>query len=68
MTLALITNIVFAAVVIVTIPGMLAFAIRSSRRDAGPVPVAERRQRPRPAVEPQHAAARGPARTRSLAS
>ncbi|MGZ4172640.1 MAG: hypothetical protein ACXVR1_16085 [Solirubrobacteraceae bacterium] len=33
MTLALITNIVFAALVLLVIPGMLAWAIRTSRND-----------------------------------
>jgi hypothetical protein len=37
MTLSVIVNIVFAALVLVAIPGMLAWAIRISRND-GPAP------------------------------
>jgi hypothetical protein len=48
MTLALITNIVFAALVLTVIPGMLAWAIRTSRND-GTQPVrAARRPMPHP--------------------
>jgi hypothetical protein len=48
MTLALITNIVFAALVLTVIPGMLAWAIRTSRND-GVQPVrTARRPMPHP--------------------
>jgi hypothetical protein len=47
MTLALITNIVFAALVLTVIPGMLAWAIRTSRND-GAHPVRSRRPMPHP--------------------
>jgi hypothetical protein len=48
MTLALITNIVFAALVLTVISGMLAWAIRSSRSD-GVQPVrSTRRPMPHP--------------------
>jgi hypothetical protein len=48
MTLALITNIVFAALVLTVIPGMLVWAIRTSRND-GVQPVrAARRPVPHP--------------------
>ena len=36
MTLSLIMNVVFAALVLLVIPGMLAWAIRTSRNDAPP--------------------------------
>ena len=36
MTLALIMNAVFAALVLLVIPGMLAWAIRTSRNDSPP--------------------------------
>jgi hypothetical protein len=48
MTVSLITNIVFAALVLVAIPGMLAWAIRTSRNDGPPRHHAVRRPMPRP--------------------
>jgi hypothetical protein len=49
MAIALITNIVFAALVLIVIPGMLAWAIRTSRDDGGVAPVrAPRRPMPHP--------------------
>ncbi|HEY2316912.1 MAG TPA: hypothetical protein VGH67_01320 [Solirubrobacteraceae bacterium] len=49
MTLALITNIVFAAFVLTVIPGMLAWAIRASRDDGAEYArAARRRPMPRP--------------------
>jgi hypothetical protein len=36
MTLSLITNVVFAALVLLVIPGMLAWAIRTSHNDRPP--------------------------------
>jgi hypothetical protein len=48
MTLALITNIVFAALVLAVIPGMLAWAIRSSRNDGAQPVRGVRRPMPHP--------------------
>ncbi len=48
MTLPLITNIMFAALVLVAIPGLLASAIRTSHNDAPPPPRLVRRPMPRP--------------------
>jgi hypothetical protein len=48
MTLPLIINIVFAALVLVAIPGLLAWAIHTSRNDGWPHPRAVRRPMPRP--------------------
>ncbi|HEY1711856.1 MAG TPA: hypothetical protein VGG07_03085 [Solirubrobacteraceae bacterium] len=48
MTLSLITNVVFAALVILAIPGMLAWAIVTSRNDGPPPSRAVRRPMPRP--------------------
>jgi hypothetical protein len=48
MTLSLITNVVFAALVLLVIPGMLAWAIRTSRNDAPPRTRALRRAIPHP--------------------
>lgn len=72
MTLVMILNIVFAIFVLVTIPGMLALAIRRSRREPDPARVALRRARPRPVtprpVTDPGRGRRSPARTRTLAS
>jgi hypothetical protein len=48
MTLALITNIVFAALVLTVIPGMLVWAIRTSRNDGTQPARAARRPMPHP--------------------
>jgi hypothetical protein len=48
MTLALITNIVFAALVLAVIPGMLAWAIRTSRNDGAQPVRSGRRPMPHP--------------------
>jgi hypothetical protein len=48
MTLSLITNVVFAALVLLAIPGMLAWAIRTSRNDSPPPRRALRRPMPHP--------------------
>jgi hypothetical protein len=48
MTIALITNIVFAALVLTVIPGMLAWAIRTSRNDGAQPARAARRPMPHP--------------------
>jgi hypothetical protein len=48
MTLPLITNIMFAALVLVAIPGLLAWAIRTSRNEGWSSPRAIRRPMPRP--------------------
>jgi hypothetical protein len=48
MTLPLIANIVFAALVLITIPGMLAWSIYASRRDGTPPTRAVRRPMPHP--------------------
>jgi hypothetical protein len=48
MTLSLIINAVFAALVLIAIPGLLAWAIRTSRNDNPPVRRAVRRPMPRP--------------------
>ncbi len=48
MTLSLITNVVLAALVILAIPGMLAWAIVTSRNDGPPPSRAVRRPMPRP--------------------
>ena len=54
MTIALITNIVFAALVLIVIPGMLAWAIRTSRND-GVQPVrTARRPMPHPHFPSPH--------------
>jgi hypothetical protein len=54
MTLSLIMNAVFAALVLLVIPGMLAFAIRTSRNDAPPRTRALRR----PIAHPRYAGPR----------
>lgn len=48
MTLALITNVVFAALVLTVIPGMLLWAIRTSRNDGAQPVRASRRPMPHP--------------------
>lgn len=48
MTFPLILNIVFAAFVLTVIPGMLAWAIRASRKDDTPRTRAARRPMPHP--------------------
>ena len=48
MTLSLITNVVFAALVLIAIPGMLAWAIRTSRNDEPAPSRAVRRPMPHP--------------------
>jgi hypothetical protein len=48
MTLSLITNVVFAALVLIAIPGLLAWAIRTSRNDNPPHRRAVRRPMPHP--------------------
>jgi uncharacterized iron-regulated membrane protein len=48
MTLPLIANIVLAALVLIAIPGMLAWAIRTSRNDGTQATRAPRRPMPRP--------------------
>lgn len=60
MTVALIANIVFAAFVLVAIPGMLAWAIRASRNDVER-PVRARRPVARPSASRQAAPQRRPA-------
>jgi hypothetical protein len=45
MTLATLLNVIFAAFVLTVIPGMLVFAIRTSRNDA---PAIRRARRPMP--------------------
>ena len=64
MTLALITNIVFAAFVLTVIPGMLAWAIRASRNDGAEYArAAGRRPMPRPHFPSPHVGTRtGPRR------
>jgi hypothetical protein len=48
MTLSLIINAVFAALVLVAIPGLLAWAIRTSRNDNPPHRRVARRSMPHP--------------------
>ena len=48
MTLSLITNAVLAALVLIAIPGMLAWAIRTSRNENPPRRRAVRRPMPHP--------------------
>lgn len=48
MTIFLITNIVLAALVVIAVVGMLAWAIRTSRNDGPPPSRAVRRAMPRP--------------------
>ena len=48
MTLALITNVVLAALVLTVIPAMLAWAIRTSRNDGAQPVRATRRPMPHP--------------------
>jgi hypothetical protein len=48
MTLSLITNVMFAALVLLAIPGMLVWAIRTSRNDSPPPRRALRRPMPHP--------------------
>jgi hypothetical protein len=48
MTISLIINILFAALVIVAVVGTLAWAIRTSRHDGPPPKPAVRRPMPRP--------------------
>ena len=68
MTLSLILNIVFAAFVLTVIPGMLVFAIRTSRNDGAAHKRAVRRPMPHPSFSGprlssgprRHATARGP--------
>jgi hypothetical protein len=48
MTFALTLNIVFAALVLTVIPGMIAWAIRASRNDGAPPTRAVRRPMPHP--------------------
>jgi hypothetical protein len=48
MTLSLIMNAVFAALVLLVIPGMLAWAIRTSRNDSPPRTRTLRRPMPHP--------------------
>ena len=48
MTLPLITNIMFAALVLVAIPGLLGWAIHTSRNDGWSSTRAVRRPMPRP--------------------
>jgi hypothetical protein len=48
MTFSLILNVVFAALVLTVIPGMLAWAIRTSRNDQPPRTRALRRPVPQP--------------------
>jgi hypothetical protein len=48
MTLPLIANIVLAALVVIAIPGMLAWAIRTSRNDGTQATRAARRPMPHP--------------------
>lgn len=48
MTLALILNIVFAGFVLTVIPGMIAWAIRTSRNDGLSPARAQRRPMPQP--------------------
>ena len=48
MTISLITNLVFATLVVIAIPGLLAWAIRTSRNDGPPPKPAFRRPMPRP--------------------
>jgi hypothetical protein len=48
MTLSLITNVVFAALVLLAIPGMLVWAIRTSRNDSPPRPRRHALRRPTP--------------------
>ena len=48
MTIFLITNIVLAALVVIAVVGMLAWAIRTSRNDGPPPSRAVRRPMPRP--------------------
>ena len=70
MTISLITNVVFAALVVIAVLGMLAWAIRTSRNDGPPPGRAVRRPMPQPHFpSPRlsfgrrpHAVARVPAR------
>ena len=48
MTISLILNILFAALVLVAVLGMLAWAIHTSRNDGPPLTPAVRRPMPRP--------------------
>ena len=68
LTLSLILNVIFAAFVLTVIPGMLVWAIRTSRNDSPPQRRAVRRPMPHPSYagsrissgQRRRATARGP--------
>lgn len=66
MTLPLIINIVFAALVLVVIPGLLAWAIHTSRNEGSTPTRAVRRPMPRPSFpSPRLSRSRTPLRRRT---